>query len=96
MYPVYNTGRVWNQSNTGSGVLPVILNPNNKGVLIIPATSGSAADCNLKLMGPDGMEAPGGVVAVDGSADIIPYHIPITVHSITAAISNGCELVELF
>ena len=94
MYPVYNTGRVWTNTNTTS--LPVVLNPNNKGVLIMPATSGSGADCVLKFMGPHGMESTSAGISVDGSADTMPYLIPITVHSITAQLANGCHIVELF
>ena len=102
MYPYYNTGRVYTNSNTaGASVAdPVVLSPNNKGVMIIPDQSAAAGspDATVKMMGVDGMEAPGHALGIflDGSNQDEPYFIPATVLSLVAQIPDNAQVVELF
>ena len=100
MYPYYNTGRVY----TNSSSFPITLNPNNKGVLIMPDTTGSpdgGYDVNLTFMSPTGDPGNGAVfldgsLASDGSnSGSPPYLIPITVHTL-AGINADAQVVELF
>tara|TARA_X000001382_G_scaffold109124_1_gene85255 strand:+ start:382 stop:711 length:330 start_codon:yes stop_codon:yes gene_type:complete len=109
MYPVYNTGRVYTNANTSSagsaGTSPILLNPNNKGVMVIPDQTAPAGehDAQLTFMGADGERQlghatglAGGGLLVDGSAENLPYVIPITVHSIVNQIPSNAQVVELF
>lgn len=92
MYPVYNTGRVY------TSVTDQVLNPNNKGVLVVPDNdSGAGGDCTLQFMDENGMAIPTAGILADGSDPSetnIPYIIPITVHTIKTI--TGGAVVELF
>ena len=102
MYPYYNTGRVYTNSNTAgaSTSFPIFLNQNNKGIMVIPDQTSAAggADCTVKMMGVDGMEAPGhpAGVLLDGSNGDEPYFIPATVFAIVAQVASDAQVVELF
>ena len=102
MYPYYNTGRVYTNSNTSGASVssPIFLNPNNKGVMVVPDQTSAAGggDATVKMMGPGGVEAPGhsAGVLLDGSNGDEPYFIPATVLSIVAQIASDAQVVELF
>ena len=102
MYPYYNTGRVYTNSNTASASVadPVVLNQNNKGVMVIPDQTSPVGtpDATVKMMGVDGMEAPGHALGIllDGSNQDEPYFIPATVLSLVAQIPANAQVVELF
>jgi len=89
---VYKAGKLYTSGTN------VVLNQNNKGILVVPDTATTSNDVQVKFMGDDGMTSPGSPagVLVDGSGATVPYLVPITVHTIVAFPSGGnTKVVEL-